>query len=72
MVVMKKPKYIYERNGTLIYRRGEGSTARQLKYTHPDYGPPYSTYNSSGNVEWIDEEKAKTRHWYNEYIGEVK
>ena len=24
--------------------------------------------NTDGEVEWIDEDKAKQRHWYKEYI----
>ena len=48
--------------------RKEDSDKRQLKYKHPQYGPPYTMTDKSGMVEWIDEDEAKKRHWYDEYV----
>jgi len=63
------PQWIYESpDGRLVYRRKDGSTKRQLKYLHTHSGPPYSMANNDGEVEWIDEDKAKQRHWYKDYI----
>ena len=67
------PEWIYESpDGKIVYRRKEGSDKRQLLYKHPQYGPPYTMTDMSGHDEWIDEDKAKTRHWYNDYVGKKK
>ena len=64
------PEWIYESpDGKIVYRRRDGSNKRQLKYLHKDSGPAYSMANTDGEVEWIDEDKAKQRHWYKEYVG---
>jgi len=64
------PEWIYESpDGKIVYRRRDGSNKRQLKYLHKDSGPAYSMANTDGHVEWIDEDKAKQRHWYKEYVG---
>ncbi len=64
------PEWIYESpDGKIVYRRRDGSNKRQLKYVHKDSGPAYSMANTDGHVEWIDEDKAKQRHWYKEYVG---
>ena len=63
------PNWIYESpDGKIVYRRKENSDKRQLKYKHPQYGPPYTMTDKSGMVEWIDEDEAKKRHWYDEYV----
>jgi hypothetical protein len=63
------PEWIYESpDGKIIYRRREGNDKRQLLYKHPQYGPPYTMTDMSGHDEWIDEDEAKKRHWYNDYV----
>ena len=63
-------QWIYESpDGDIVYRRKEGETKRQLGYKHPDTGPPYTMMDMTGQTEWIDEDKAKKRHWYDEYVG---
>ena len=63
------PNWIYESpDGAVIYRRKENSDKRQLKYKHPQYGPPYTMVGLDGQTEWIDEDKAKQRHWYKDYL----
>ena len=63
------PEWIYESpNGKVIYRRKSGEDKRQLLYKHPHDGPPYTMFSMQGEEEWVDEEEAKTRHWYNDYV----
>ena len=67
---MVMTKWIYESpDSKIVYRRRVGSNKRQLKYIHKDSGPAYSMANTDGNVEWIDEDEAKQRYWYKEYVG---
>jgi len=62
--------WIYESpDNKIVYRRRVGSNKRQLKYIHKDSGPAYTMANTDGNVEWIDEDEAKQRYWYKEYVG---
>jgi len=65
---MDKTNYIYVTEGNIEYRIEEGSNKRQLKYKHPDYGPPYWANNISGKTQWLDEDYAKERHWYKDFI----
>lgn len=66
---MDKTNYIYVTEGNIEYRIEEGSNKRQLKYKHPHYGPPYGFHNHmSGKEEWVDEDYAKQRHWYKDFI----
>tara|TARA_R100001463_G_scaffold42053_2_gene88295 strand:+ start:882 stop:1103 length:222 start_codon:yes stop_codon:yes gene_type:complete len=61
--------YTYFTEDKIEYRIKEGETKRQLKYKHPHYGPPYGFHNHmSGKEEWLDEDYAKERHWYKEFI----
>ena len=69
--ISKEEPWIYESpNGKIVYRRRMNSDKRQIKYTHPDYGPPYGFHSSmSGKEEWLDEDYAKQRHWYKDFIS---
>ena len=63
------PEWIYESpDGKIVYRRKEGSDKRQLLFKHPQDGPPYTMFSMQGEEEWVDEEEAKKRHWYNDYV----
>ena len=63
------PSWIYESpDGKIIYRRKQDSDKRQLLYKHPHDGPPYTMFSMQGEDEWVDEEEAKKRHWYNDYV----
>ena len=65
------PEWIYESpDGKIVYRRKEGSDKRQLRYVHPQDGPPYTMFSMQGEEEWVDEEEAKKRHWYKSFVGE--
>ena len=47
---MKKDNYLYATQGGIEYRLKEGSNKREIKYKHPDYGPPYWTNNLSNQT----------------------
>ena len=62
--------WIYESpDGKIVYRRRINGDKRQLKFKHPSYGPPYGFHNHMSNKEeWVDEDWAKERYWYKDYI----